>query len=558
MKKIYTLSSICLFATSALAGPTVKHHEPSSDDALRLSATEKQQRSIVRTRANQKHGIDMRRAAPVETDIITTPPAGQKKTYSRDSYSYYPYYMWVSQNDDKGVAVDIITTDDGKVYINNLFSSIPDAADNWIVGTVEGDIITIHGAQPFGKLTFDGEDYLQYLCAVEFVAGDEETGEGWFYVTDDNTYQLKIEGDKIVSVNSDVSLGACEYENDTWMWSGYAEEDVVFTPVDYEQTPEPDMASETWVCTPADKPAYFTEVITAGSDIYIKGLYKECGDAWVQGNIEGGKAVFPDKQYLGRSSGHHTFMTGCSIVDKIDEDTGESYKSITELTPDIIFAYNAEGKTLTNDKSLLLISKPEANPEEFSLLGYVETPLVAYQNRNEDTPPAVATGLRFIPYSVETDYGVFAFDLNNTDTDGNLIDDKYLYYEVYMDGEPFTFTPEEYGGLQTPLKKIPFDFTDDWDIMTFEAGAREIYIYRDDITEVGIRQYYINGDKEVAGALVTTKDTALSSPDAEALVLKTEYFDMNGVATTASAPGIKVERRTYSDGTVKHFKTVKM
>lgn len=145
--------------------------------------------------------------APESNAIRTTVPDGQHTLYQRTTFSYFPFWGIIYSGYDYGGAVDMVTTDDGKIYLHNPSSQ--NFLDVWIEATEKDGIFTIAPGQAvdYNELS---EEYL-YVCALEYVMADDGSQEGWYYSTDTGEFHLRKEGDRLVATDPDILLGICYY-----------------------------------------------------------------------------------------------------------------------------------------------------------------------------------------------------------------------------------------------------------------------------------------------------------------------------------------------------------
>lgn len=97
---------------------------------------------------------------------------------------------------------------------------------------------------------------------------------------------------------------------------------------------------------------YPTEVAFDGNDVYVKGLFPYVKDTWAKGTIADGKATFKAGQLIGDFDGVEKYYL-------LGSEDGETIC-------DIVLAYDAEAKTLTQETQYIYLNynkKNEINPE---------------------------------------------------------------------------------------------------------------------------------------------------------------------------------------------------
>ena len=83
------------------------------------------------------------------------------------------------------------------------------------------------------------------------------------------------------------------------------------------------------------------KVAFSGNNIFIQGLAPT--EAWLAGTIDGNKATFAARQYLGTAQGYNFYLIGYEGNGAID----------------VVFNYNAESGTLSTDANILLINEQD-------------------------------------------------------------------------------------------------------------------------------------------------------------------------------------------------------
>lgn len=139
-------------------------------------------------------------------------------------------------------------------------------------------------------------------------------------------------------------------------------------------------------------------------------------------------------------------------------------------------------------------------------------------------------------------------EIPDTDVDGDILDHDCLAYRIYIDGEPYTFSPEDYTSLTEPVVEMPYDFSDMRDIT--HMGMHTIYLKKDEIGTVGIESVYTaGGEKRVSE--MDTIDAGLTSVEGVQCmkaVVREEWHDMLGRAVASPAGGVFVRTRVFEDG----------
>jgi len=250
---------------------------------------------------------DLTIAKPAPEVPVVAPDGLATKTYPLSGKD-----MLASGDLTGGVKVGVVGTD---VYVQGLFAALPEA---WVKGTLADSKVTFP-VQYVGTTTDGDKLYLagySQSALVDFVLG---------YDAEADTYQA--DGVLLANPNKrtfsyDELLGA-------------------YTGVFFGTRPTPTAAPDEieTVSLPLSgkdgnesKVAYDVKVGFVGNEVYIQGIYKDMPDAWIRGELNGGKTEvsFPYGQCLGvDSEGWNIYLAG-------DEGTGDSYA----IAP-VVFSYDA-------------------------------------------------------------------------------------------------------------------------------------------------------------------------------------------------------------------------
>ena len=183
-------------------------------------------------------------------------------------------------------------------------------------------------------------------------------------------------------------------------------------------------------------------------------------------------------------------------------------------------------------------------------------------NDGYEGTPANPRALRFYDYMEFFDYNVFEFELPALSSDGGLLDTSDLSYVIYVDGEEWTFDPEDYW-IEEPMTEIPWSFDNEDNILKWFGSCKHaVYFYAEGISTLGVQSIYRYGGEETRSEIVTISvdDSDIDDPSAVAVVgggkkvKDVRYYDLSGRQVAAPAAGICVKRVTFEDGTVATFK----
>ena len=150
-------------------------------------------------------------------------------------------------------------------------------------------------------------------------------------------------------------------------------------------------------------------------------------------------------------------------------------------------------------------------------------------------------------------------------TEGNLHNPDKLFYNIYFDGELFTFYPDEYKGIKDEMTDVPMNFTDYNDFMV-SGQMHTVYFFLQGITSVGVQEVYKDGDKAYKSNLMSytvNEDGTLTGIDrnivnkGEANVKSVSYTDLSGRTISQPQRGIYLKTVKFADGSQKTVKYLK-
>lgn len=197
--------------------------------------------------------------------------------------------------------------------------------------------------------------------------------------------------------------------------------------------------------------------------------------------------------------------------------------------------------------------------EEGDVLGESKVVTIA-ANKSDATTPAD-------PYDVyfNDSYGAwglysFAFRLPDYNVLGDKLDVSNLYYKIFVNGEEFTLTPNEYPGLSTSMSLIPYSFNDEKEYDIVATGSlHSIDFPKDYADSYGVQLYYIVDDVIYGQSNIVTYSMPSKVDElvSDGNVVSEKYYNLSGAEVTNPDKGIFVKVATFSDGSRKSSKVVK-
>ncbi|MBQ7205149.1 MAG: hypothetical protein IJS04_04825 [Muribaculaceae bacterium] len=461
------------------------------------------------------------------------------------------------QNVDGGIG-KVVEGDDGNLYIYNPISQ----------GYIWFSILPWIKAEPAGE-----GKYVVHLPQLYIIdVGDPYYAYCMHYDEDEGMPVVEEEGDieftwenGVLTQLGDKFIGLCDATAD---WFYMADQHIVYAPQNDEITTLPeDMFVQSYTMTYLSDPSDLTQtketvvsVAIDGEDIYMGNLNNNNPDSYIKGHLADGKATFPTRQYLGPDAyynGHIYVLTGDAYVD------AETYSSPVfnyNLNDEIVFNVDEDARNIVAEWPAAMVTN--VGPNTLSILNdYVAPGLAAF-----DEVPAVPATPVFTDEDVTVNssagWTVLHFTIPTVDVDGNKLNENKLYYNIYLDGEVFTFDPEDYIGLSSAMTNIPYKFEDNINFDIYISNGRHtVYLYTTDFEQVGVQSIYTAGDEENRSDIVYNLNpnvTGINEMASGARVVDTRYYDLTGrQLPTAPATGIYLKHVTYSDGTSTAVKVVK-
>lgn len=503
------------------------------------------------------------KSAPVRQELMDDAPAGVKTDWARDCMGWSSFFDYIMSEPSYGFCQRMVTTDDGKVYLDLQVTTFP--LTTWIEATKDADgSLTITPGQPVYIEEYEGEDYL--FCLVPIITDIDE--EGYITYVEKETYKLLYKDGKYEAEDNDVILAFCQWDEDEgWIWTGYGDSDIKLSPVNDTVLELPaGVTTEPWsVITPDG--GYFANVGIDGKNIYIGGIVSTNPDAFVSGTIsEDGTTVSIDGgTFLGESIAFTwAYAFGGDISIEIDEEWGDEI-AVATITGPMTFTYDRDAKRLEAQNALIVCSNRSDNLAEINAVSYIEDYVIVKQTRNPEAVPQKPTDVVYYDYYEDYGENNLYFSIPEFDIEGTLLDTDNLYYRVYVDGEEFTFYGDEYPQVADEGQTLMPVYFSNFDNIFVSGIAKGVYFYFRGAESVGVQSVYLQpvegGEPvELCSEIVTV--TAANSVesvlgDNAADIETSEYYDLQGRRVVNPANGMYIRRDVMTDGSVKAVKVVR-
>lgn len=496
--------------------------------------------------------------------ILTTPQGTLYENVYRYNMQYLTFYGQLNIQQIEG-KIGKIVIDGDNFYMLRPVNTFSVSQDYWIKGTRGAD----------GKIVFKfpqdayvqpGNQYLgtedtqlynkMFKIEKQTNADGEVTGYEFVEDTDNPDLVMKWENGVLSQVvpegyESAPVVGLTDGE----IYSGSSDGDFRWSLFDETlQTPPEGLETKQYVVKSENSYGQISQKIVhigiKDGEMWIRDLYSYFPDSWVKGKVEGDKVTLSTNQYLGiYTTEQYYYFFQTAEVSQEPSDYGEMQNVYTPL-PEATLTLKDGAYTVEADCALMMcFGKNTANPGMPSgsvIENAVFTPYVEVAA----TPAA--------PYGIEIgdDYGWgrnISFKVPCTDTEGNFIDPNKLYYNIYVNGELFSLTPEEYPSLKETITDIPYLFNETGVIFTNGGEDHTLTLNMEEKPEIGIQSVYTGGGETRKSDLVLGIGSISA---ADATVETTEYYTISGLRVAEPVNGLYIRVDNMSDGSVKTSKVI--
>lgn len=478
-------------------------------------------------------------------DIIFDTPEGEELMYMRSGMSYLVFWGSLLNLPVEGLAGEAVRGNDGSFYFKDVVMNL--ATNSYIKGTeLENGDIEIQLPQPTYYSNTDEGTIMFYTTVLELKQLEEgyitytpveENNTCRFVKNEDGDLELTFDGD------GQYILGVATSDGE---WAGYGNQSEVYSLFNYTlATPPASLKTEKWALV-SDGNGQFVQVGVDENDMWIQGISSIHPEAWIKGEINGDKVVFPSPQYTGTFDNYPYFYFFVAAEAEPNPDSSAHYDFVS--IDDLEFTYDAEKKYMKSENAAVISNALNwVNPLESHV-----APSITFQPEEVSLVPADPTILDFGEYMDGTCYLEFMQPMTNIY--GQIINPANMYYSIYLNEELFVFEAEEYD-LEEDMTEIPYEYSDYFTIacdgslhsIDFELMGIEVY---------GVQSIYRDGEQVYKSNIVSTKSTSVNNISKEKPI-NTMYVDLTGRKISNPDKGIFIRIEKYADGSTKSFKVVK-
>ena len=128
--------------------------------------------------------------------------------------------------------------------------------------------------------------------------------------------------------------------------------------------------------------------------------------------------------------------------------------------------------------------------------------------------------------------GGLQFTLSYYSSDFNYLDPSQLYYNLYIDDELVTFSPDDYQNLETEMTDVPYSFSDQYEFYKYDENHCTIY-YKDVKKKIGMEAVYVDGDLRFGSGITeyypNGDPTGVDMTEATVKQIKSvDFYDLSG------------------------------
>lgn len=467
-------------------------------------------------------------------------PEGKEELYIM-AYTDNDGFMEANYTNGK---VRVRTSDDGNtIYFNSLTPGgnreSKGAKESWIKGTRSGNDITVKAGQVL--VQNDAHTlYLQIAHVNTWGEVEEFEEETHFTVGDDGTLSLTNTEDQLVIYK--------ESDEDGYFSSFGMFSNLKLQPIgELTSCRFPDgVTPEQYILKGYDlqQDAYTQRMVKLafeGDKCYMAGLSTASPDEVFEGTVKDGEVTMAAGQIVKDAD---LFFFRLMPIAFDEEFNG---------TPQQEFVFKLSDNNHTLTLSPEDVSLCETDYEIATISSAVKGVTLTYYPGDKAAKPATPSFLQYDKNNV-----AFYINVPQNDVDGGYINPDKLSYRFYVDGKPYTFTPDTYVKLTADMTDIPFNFADNYDFYS-NPNYKVVCFYNLSAKYIEVESAYtVDGVTTLSDrSRYDLVETGISNNSASKAVRQIIYTNPQGVRLSSPTKGSVVLKTTiYDDGTRDTVKTI--
>lgn len=482
-------------------------------------------------------------------------------------------YADVEYYSDLHTPTEFVFGDDGYVYIKDFFAMLP--YGSYIRGEVDPETFEMTFSFP---QTIDNDDDYEWIDLDLFYANgfpddmpsvvEPENNRITFTYNDDGSISMK-------PLPEGVFIGATMQPYDTWSGMAQTNASIIEKADDREVVTIPEGVSGRrysyitygygqYNASRTPDFGYRVEVAIDGKDVYFQGLSMDDSSICFKGQLDGDKIIVPNNQYLG------VLASIYEVNVQFGHPDPEAYGGYSLLPADAVMELEydeAAGIIKVADPEVVMFFNlsPNNNPNGIYYLQMFENLKLLYQ------PDAVGApldpwGVTYEEAKSDAKLSYFDFSLPLVTEDGILLERENMYYNIYLDGEIWPLTKEDFNIPET-LVDVPYLYKSSQIVSSKINISHELGFHVQGFDTIGVQCFNTFGGVTYPGRLATldvaTGEVTYTNPgtlvdavDFESPEGSVAYFNLSGQRVSSPTQGIFLKRTVLSDGSVKVVKEV--
>ena len=589
---LFFTAAFTVFATTA--APIKKDYRLVAD--MQQSMTEAPEKAILQTPVKP-----LKAAKVVSDEIISERPEGELKYYNQWGRGFLLYWHNTFVHGESETAGQIVWADNNEVYLKNAICSYP---ASWVKGTLsdDGKKITVKYPQRIrdyvdydaeGKevilpmyvsiMTYNPEDGRYYAVTdeaanvVTYTVHEDgsivmDGGKEFEYYVDPETgWEELIYPESMVSIYY-VRPGKAEKGEpaEVQEWYYYGDIAQEFAPYSTEgliinEIPD-GLTYEQWAMIDFNGRAQFADVAIAGNEVFLTNFDPYSANCVIKGTIDGDKVTFPSKQFFGINDEYNYFeyFFGCAYGTYYSEEYGQEIEGYY-IVDDFVMNYDAAAKKLTTAKEMTGFALNTSLKEIMPFSIYIE-PELFYQSPESLNAAPLDPIFESGRYDDYYDQYSTQWTFPDRNANGAIIDVKKMYYNAFVNGELYTFTPEEYIFIEKEMTDVPYDYTDsNWFDIIANGTSHMLCINGVEVVTLGVKMYYLAPDGNLYSSARVTynfetgeiETDGVIDIDADAEPCGMEFTNLQGMkVANPTAGNIYIRTITFKDGSQKTSKFI--
>lgn len=455
----------------------------------------------------------------------------------------------------EGSVATIIYGEDNEVYFYDLMADA--GFGTFTKGVKSEDKIIVE--LPQMAYYYDGYGYGYMIALLEVNANGEATmveGNAEFLVYDDGDIVMDLPQD------GDYALGLVF--SDDLSDAGLYYTSMVYSPLDEEVAVIPEGVETEIYYFNDGVYGHPAQVAFDDEYLYIQGLEELLPSfSVILAELNGNQAIIPQNEFVG------VYYTYLNYTKAVELTSKGGYKLLGEdavVTLDIDFT----NKVITYAEGSPLLCINADMDELFELAIYDEF-ILKVQDSFAGVPKNPSNLEYLDDYLDFYGYYSFMFTIPNVSTDGDVLSNQDLYYRIFIDGDLYEFVEEYDDDLGYNIydgfgegDEVPFVFNNGNDFYLWSGAQREVGIYIDGISTIGIQSVYkYNGtvtESDIVTLNVETGEETVTPAAVDQLFnsenINVKYYDLSGRQISHPEKGIYIMRGINSKGEVSAKKVI--